>query len=393
MSGAILTLNAGSSSLKFCLFKAAGEELTVSAHGQIEGVGTAPHLIATAADGAVAEHRWDAGSRLSHEDLLGGLLDWVEARLNGGELAAVGHRIVHGGADFRQPVVIDDAVLARLEALVPLAPLHQPHNLAPVRALMRSHPGLPQVACFDTAFHHGHAPVVDRFGLPRRWEAAGVRRYGFHGLSYEYVAGRMRVLDPPLAQGRMIVAHLGAGASLCAMRAGRSIDTTMGFSALDGLLMSTRCGALDPGVMLHLLQQHGLAAEEVEAMLYRQSGLLGVSGISGDMRVLLDSSDARAKEAVELFVFRIVREIGALAASLGGLDGLVFTGGVGEHAAPVREAVCEALAWLGFALDPAANLGGGRISAAGAKPVWAIATDEERMIAVHTRAVMRTPAL
>jgi len=386
MSGAILTLNAGSSSLKFSLFTLAGETLNLSAHGQVEGLGTAPHMTAQAADGPAFEHRWEAGAGLSHEDLLGALLDWVEHHLGPSRLIAVGHRIVHGGAELRQPARIDAGLLARLEALVPLAPLHQPHNLAPVRALMNTHPDLAQVACFDTAFHQGHAPVVDRFGLPREWEAAGVRRYGFHGLSYEYVAGRMGELDPGLATGRLIVAHLGAGASLCAIAGGRSVDTTMGFSALDGLVMGTRCGALDPGVLLHLQQQHGLGPAEIEDLLYRRSGLLGVSGISGDMRALLDSDDPRAREAVELFVFRVVREIGALAASMGGLDGLVFTGGIGEHAAPVRAAVCARLAWLGFALDPERNAaGGGRISVEAAKPVWAIATDEERMIAAHVR--------
>jgi acetate kinase len=389
MTGAILTLNAGSSSIKFRLFETAGADLQLTAEGQIEGIGTAPHFIAKASDGSVAERRWDAGATLSHEDLLGALLDWAEGHLGGDKLAAVGHRVVHGGADFYRPTLLDAAVLEKLEALCPLAPLHQPHNLAPVRALMKTHPDLPQVAAFDTAFHHGHAPEVYRFGLPRRFEDQGVRRYGFHGLSYEYISGRMRELDPALSSGRMIVAHLGNGASLCAIRNGASIDTTMGFTALEGLVMGTRSGSLDPGVILYLEQSQGLDAKAVEDLLYNRSGLLGVSGVSSDMRALLDSPDPHAKEAIELFVFRIVREIGALTASMGGCDGLVFTAGIGEHAAPIREQVCAKLGWLGVAIDPQANAkGAGMVAAAGARPVWVVPTDEELMIATHTREVV-----
>jgi acetate kinase len=392
VNSAILTLNAGSSSLKFCVFEVNKDALERTARGQIDGIGVAPRLQAKTAGGDQTEHTWDGGAALSHESLLGELLDWARSHLGGARLGAVGHRIVHGGRAFFEPMRLDQDLLARLEALTPLAPLHQPHNLAPVRSLMASHPDLPQVACFDTAFHHGHDPVVDRFGLPRTWEALGVRRYGFHGLSYEFITGRMRALDPDLVAGRMIVAHLGNGASLCAIHDGRSRDTTMGFTPLDGLVMGTRCGALDPGVILYLEQQRGLDAAAVENLLYKRSGLLGVSQISSDMRVLLASGDPRAKEAIDLFVFRVVREIGAMTASMGGCDGLVFTAGIGEHAPPIREQVCARLGWLGFALDAGLNAAGeGRIAAAASKPIWVTPTDEERMIATHTRDLVFRP--
>jgi acetate kinase len=383
MTDAVLTLNAGSSSFKFSLFELAGESLARLAEGQIEGVGSAPHMTARARDGAAVDRRWTAAG-LTHEDLLGELVGWAEDHLGGDRLAAVAHRVVHGGTEFAAPLRVDPEALERLERFNPLAPLHQPHNLAAIRALARLHSGLPQIACFDTAFHRGHAPEADRLGLPRRYEALGVRRYGFHGLSYEYIARRLGELDPALAAGRVIAAHLGAGASLCAMQGGRSVDTTMGFTALDGLLMATRCGALDPGVILYLLQSEGLDAAALEDLLYRRSGLLGVSEISGDMRVLLASDDPKAGEAVSLFVHRLVLEVGAMAASAGGLDGLVFTGGIGEHAAEIRRRVCERLAWLGVSLDAGANAAGGAlISAPGGRPVWVIPADEEWMIARH----------
>jgi acetate kinase len=386
MTDAILTLNAGSSSIKFSLFEVRGEDLACTADGEIEGIGTHPHFFARAGDKVVAERRWPAGDGLTHEVFLGELLAWAEGHLGDSRLAAVGHRIVHGGAEFAAPVRLDADILARLEALSPLAPLHQPHNLAAVRAVTRARPAIPQVACFDTAFHRGHAAEVDRFGLPREWEAKGVRRYGFHGLSYEFIAQRMRELDPALAAGRMIVAHLGNGASLCAIHDGKSVDTTMGFTALDGLVMGTRCGSLDPGVILYLEQAEGLAAKDVEDMLYKRSGLLGVSQIDSDMRTLLASDDPRASEAVDLFVFRIVREIGALAASMGGVDGVVFTAGIGEHAPEIRRRVCERLGWLGGVLDAAANAAGGRINGVRSRlAVWAIPTNEELTIARHTR--------
>ncbi len=391
MSQALLSLNAGSSSIKFALYDVAaigsGNRLS---HGQIEGIGSAPHFVARGADGAVlTEYRWPSGATLAHEDLLAPLLTWITSHLGAQSLAAVGHRIVHGGATHDRPVLLTDTVIADLDKLVPLAPLHQPHNLAAVRALRRLRPGLPQVACFDTAFHHGMAATVTRLALPRRYAAEGVRRYGFHGLSYEYIAGRLREQAPTLARGRVIVAHLGNGASLCGMSDGRSVDTTMGLTALDGLVMGTRCGSIDPGALLYLQKQHGMSASELEHLLYHDSGLLGVSGISNDMRTLLDSDDVHAREAVDLFVFRIAREAGALVSSLGGLDGLVFSAGIGEHAPAVRAAVCARLAWLGIRLDDAANaVGAALISAPESQvQVRVIATDEEAMIARHTRTV------
>ena len=283
-------------------------------------------------------------------------------------------------------------MLAELDRLVPLAPLHQPHNLAAIRALGAIRPDLPQIACFDTAFHHGLPAVATRFALPREYEAAGVRRYGFHGLSYEFIAGRLPAIAPEIAFGRVVVAHLGNGASLCALRGGRSIDTTMGFTALDGLPMGTRCGALDPGVILYLLEERRMSAAAIEHLLYHSSGLLGVSGISSDMRTLLASADSRACEAIELFVYRIVREIGALAASLGGLDGLVFTAGIGEHSPEIRRLFCEGVAWLGLELDPHANDAGGPCLTrpASRASAWVIPTDEDLMIARHTHRLLET---
>ena len=383
---AVLALNAGSSSIKFALFAARDSEgLARAAHGQIEGIGGTPHLRARDAAGAALAER-DFAKGTAHEDLLGTLLDFVTEHLGGAALAAVGHRVVHGGTQFARPVLVTTAVLDALDALTPLAPLHQPHNLAPIRAIAAARPRLPQVACFDTGFHHDMPALATRFALPREMTEAGIRRYGFHGLSYEFIARRLRALAPELATGRVIAAHLGNGASLCAMADGRSVDTTMGFTALDGLMMGTRSGNLDPGVVLHLIEQRGMTAAAVEDLLYHRSGLLGVSGVSNDMRTLLASPDPHAAEAVDLFVFRIARETGALAASLGGLDGFVFTAGIGEHAAPVRADVCARLGWLGVRLDAAANARGeGRISAPdSAVAVWVIPTDEEGMIARHT---------
>ena len=385
MTDAVLALNAGSSSIKFGLFEHDDVPQRI-AGGEIEGIGTAPHFIARDAKGKIiGERRWLDAS-VDHEALLGGLLEWVDAHLGADTLVAVGHRVVHGGRDFTGPVRLDDKVLQALDLLTPLAPLHQPHSLSPVRAIMAVRPGLPQVACFDTSFHHTLPAVATRFALPRAYEAEGVRRYGFHGLSYEYIAGVLKQTAPELASGRVIVAHLGNGASLCALRDGVSVDTTMGFTALDGLMMGTRCGTIDPGVILYMLQQQKLAPAEIETLLYQHSGLLGVSGISSDMRVLLESSAIEAQEAVELFVFRIARETAALAGSLGGLDGFVFTAGIGEHAAEIRTAVCARLAWLGVAIDPAANSNhAGRISTADAQvEVRVIPTDEEAMIVRHT---------
>lgn len=387
MPDAVLALNAGSSSLKFALFGlGAGDEMTPLSRGELEGIGTAPRFVARDANGATLDdRRWSNSGAADHSGHLDGLLGWVDQHLGSATLVAVGHRVVHGGRDFTDPVRLTDDVLTALNALTPLAPLHQPGSLAPVRSIMTLRPALPQVACFDTAFHHTLPAVATRFALPRAYEDEGVRRYGFHGLSYEYIARRLQQVAPHLASGRVVAAHLGNGASLCAMQGGRSVDTTMGFTALDGLMMGTRCGTIDAGVLLYMLQQKGLSPHEVEQVLYKQSGLLGVSGMSSDMRVLLASPDPQAREAVELFVFRIARETAALAGSLGGLDGLVFTGGIGEHAAEIRAAVCERLRWLGVVPGVISTSGVGRISAPESRvEVHVIPTDEEAMIAQHT---------
>jgi acetate kinase len=298
--------------------------------------------------------------------------------------------VVHGGVRFTAPIRVDQEVLAELGRLIPLAPLHQPHNLAAIEAMAEVAPGLPQVACFDTSFHRGQPAVAQAFGLPRRYADEGLRRYGFHGLSYEYVASVLAELDPRAARGRTVVAHLGNGASLCALDRGQSVATTMGFSTLDGLLMGTRSGALDPGVLLYLLDRHAMDARALEQLLYKESGLLGVSGVSGDMRTLLASSEPDAQLAVELFVYRVGRELGSLAAALGGLDSLVFTGGIGEHAAPIRARVCQGARWLGIELDEATNaLGGPRISREESRTsAWVVPTNEELMIALHVRRVL-----
>jgi acetate kinase len=302
----------------------------------------------------------------------------------------VGHRVAHGGPAFAAPELVDDALLAALERLVPLAPLHQPYNLGPIRSIQARFPGIPQVACFDTAFHRGHAEVADRYALPDGLYQEGVRRYGFHGLSYEYTARTLRRLAPEIAERAVIMAHLGSGASMCAMKSRKSIDSTLGFTALDGLCMGTRPGALDPGVVLYLFQNLGLGAKDVEAILYKKSGLLGISGISNDMRDLLGSSEPAARLAVDYFVYRAAKEIGALTAALGGVDGLVFTAGIGENSPEIRQRICAASAWLGIGIDAAANDAGKRlISKPGSRvSVWVIPTNEEFVIARHTGALL-----
>jgi acetate kinase len=382
MGDALLVLNAGSSSVKFSLYALADAAPRLELKGQIEGLPGAAHFSAPG-----AERRWS--DPLGHEQATEFLLDWIERRMDGRRLAAVGHRVVHGGTRYAAPVRVDAAVLAQLEALVPLAPLHQPHNLAAIRRLAALRPGLAQVACFDTAFHRGQAAVAQAFALPPEITREGVHRYGFHGLSYEYVAQALPAIDARAAAGRTVVAHLGNGASMCALRAGASVASTMGFTALEGLPMGTRCGSLDPGVLLWLMDEKRMDARAIEDLLYHRSGLLGVSGVSGDMRALLASDAPGARAAVELFVYRIGRELGSLAAALGGLDALVFTAGIGEHAAPVRARVCRDAAWLGLELDQAANdAGGPRISSAASRvSAWVIATDEELMIARHTARV------
>jgi acetate kinase len=391
----LLVLNSGSSSLKFSVFaEVEGDEPPpLVLRGQLEGLPARPRFVARAGGAVVAERTWPAGATLGHEEAIDFLFEWGRGgALGGGHVTAVGHRVVHGGARFTAPVRVDEPALAELEALVPLAPLHQPHNLAAIRAVMRRAPAVPQVACFDTAFHATQPPVARAFALPRRYADEGVRRYGFHGLSYEFVAARLPDVDPRAAAGRTVVAHLGNGASLCALREGRSVATTMSFTALDGLVMGTRCGSLDPGVLLYLMDRHGLDARALERLLYEQSGLLGVSGVSSDMRELLASAAPAAAEAVDLFVYRIARELGSLAAALGGLDALVFTGGIGENAAPIRARVCREAAWLGLALDEATNANGGpRLGADGSRvAAWIVPTNEEEMIARHTRRVLAT---
>jgi acetate kinase len=382
----LLALNAGSSSLKFALYNSAG--LAELARGKIEEVGPDVHLIIRGADGTVLdERRWEGRC---HEDVLPDLLEWVEFYPQAGDLAAAGHRVVHGGARFTQPVLLDTETITALEELSPLAILHQPQALRPIAALKRLRPGLQQVACFDTAFHHTLAPAARRIALPRALEEQGVRKYGFHGLSYDYIAGCLHEVAPELARGRVIAAHLGSGASLCAMRDGKSVDTTMGFSPLEGLVMATRPGSLDAGVLLYLLDQ-GWTARQLQDLLYHRSGLLGVSGLSGDMRTLEESGDARAGEAIDLFIFRLNQAIGAMAASLGGVDGIVFTGGIGENSVAIRKMACEQAAWLGLSLDEAANAAGaGRISLPDSHvAAWVIPTDEELVIARQTASLLR----
>jgi acetate kinase len=392
MADAILVLNAGSSSLKFSVFLD-GEPPGLLLRGQLEGILTEPRFVARdAADNVVGRKEWPAGTRLGHPGAIEFLFTWGRAGgvLGGHAIAAAGHRVVHGGVRFVRPVLVDPEVLTALEALVPLAPLHEPHNLAAIKAVAGHAPALPQVACFDTSFHRSQPAVAQSFALPRRYADEGVRRYGFHGLSYEYVASVLQATDPQAAKGRTVVAHLGNGASMCALRGGRSVAGTMGFTAVDGLPMGTRCGALDPGVLLYLMDRHQMGARDLERLVYQESGLLGVSGVSSDMRALLASPDPRAAEAVDLFVYRVGRELGSLAAALGGLDALVFTGGIGENAAAVRARVCRDAAWLGLELDEAANdARGPRISRPGSRvSAWVIPTNEELMIARHTRRLL-----
>jgi acetate kinase len=391
MSDAILVLNAGSSSLKFTEFLlGAGEALETGISGNLEELyGSARFRARDASGEVVGEHAWGEQSPPAHAGALEFLFDWLQAHVSDVKLIAVGHRVVHGGTDYAAPVRVDAAVLDMLAQLEPLAPLHQPHNLLPIRTIAERRPELLQVACFDTAFHRSMPPLAQAFALPSSITDRGVRRYGFHGLSYEYIASVLPRHDARAAAGKTIVLHLGNGASMCAMSGGKSVATTMGFTAVDGLPMGTRSGSLDPGVVLYLLEELRMDARAIESLLYMESGLLGVSGVSSDMRALLESPDPRAKFAIDLFVYRIGRELGSLAAALGGLDAIVFTAGIGEHAVVVREAVCRQAAWLGVDLDPTGNdAGGPRISTASSRvAVWVIPTNEELMIARHTRAL------
>ena len=382
-----IVLNAGSSSLKFCIYRRPEVEAwRLEARGQIEGIGTSPRFLAKDGGGeALADDALGATVR-DGRSALDSLAEWLRSRYGGARVLGVGHRVVHGGARYAGPTIVTPQVLEDLRQFVPLAPLHQPHNLAAIEAVFERLPGVPQVACFDTSFHRGQTAVAELVPLPLEIRRSGVQRYGFHGLSYEYIASVLPQVAPEIADGRVIVAHLGSGASLCAMKNRKSVDSTLGFTALDGLCMGTRPGALDPGVVLYLFQVLGLSAKEVETILYKKSGLLAISGISNDMRDLLDSSDPAARLAVDYFVYRAAKEIGALAAVLGGIDGLVFTAGIGENSAEIRSRICEASAWLGIDLDRDANARKGpRISRPGSRvSAWVIPTNEELMIARHT---------
>ena len=392
MNDHVLSLNSGSSSIKFALYTAASEPRRVL-HGLISGLGASPGFCAYSASGqpmSAPGCGFDGDRALTHQTALARLFEWLATSGGGGRVLAAGHRVVHGGKRFAEPMRIDAGILAQLEELVPMAPLHQQHDLAAVRTLMTLRPELPQVTCFDTAFHRTMPALARAFALPREMTAAGIRRYGFHGLSYEYIAGVLPEYLGPRADGRVVVAHLGNGASMCAMQTRRSIATTMGLTALDGLWMGTRSGAIDPGVLFYLMREQSMSPDEVENLLYRRSGLLGVSGISSDMRELLASQDPRAREAVELFAYRAARELGSLAAALGGLDALVFTAGIGESAAPVRAMICELARWVGVELDAAANDYHRAVisSAASRVAVCVVPTDEEIVIARHTCRVL-----
>jgi acetate kinase len=388
MNKFLVVINTGSSSIKFAIYRLDSSfTLVLEANGQIDGIGNQPNFTVKNAGGGVLVACMPTSNEAGgHKATISIIYTWLLEYIAEGELLAVGHRVVHGGQHYSAPVLIDANVLNDLESLIPLAPLHQPHNLAAIRAFQEIMPTLPQVACFDTAFHRTQPDVAQRFALPRRYFDEGVRHYGFHGLSYEYIASILPTLDPSLASARIIVAHLGNGASLCAMYNGHSIATTMGFTPLDGLVMGTRCGSIDPGVLLYLMNQHNMDAQALEQLLYHQSGLLGISGISYDMRVLLASDDPNAQDAIELFVYRIELEIGSLVAALGGLDALVFTGGIGEHSAVIRAKVCHHAAWLGLEFDESANeTDVRRISMLNSKvSAWVVATDENLMIAHHT---------
>lgn len=391
-SDAVLVLNAGSSSIKFGLFEISAAEPVLLCQGLLDEHEAKPRLVVKSPAGEyLFENRREA-SDADSDHLFADVLGFIEARFDDHRLRAVGHRIVHGGPDYSAPVELTEDVYAKLEALTPLAPLHQPRCLAPVRTIRAIGPTLTQIACFDTAFHHGLAPPVSRFAIPRRYEARGIRRYGFHGLSFEYVESRLAKITPELAAKRTVIAHLGNGASLCALRNGRSVDTTMGLTPLDGLVMGTRCGTIDPGVLLYLQQHEKMSVEAVQHLLYHESGLLGVSGISADMRTLLASGEASARETIDLFTFRVAQEVAMMANTLQGLDCLVFTGGIGEHAKEIRSEIGERLTWLGVRIDPVANdATRERISGSdSAVDIFVIPTNEELTIARHCAAVLRT---
>ena len=391
MPEAIAVLNAGSSSIKFSLFVIRDDKEELHVRGQIEGIYTTPRFVTKDRDGAIlAEKSWPEDTKLGHDGALDHLFNYVRAEFSGYRLLGVGHRVVHGGLSYTEPVRLNPQVLVTLEQLIPLVPLHQPHNLAPVRLLLERRPELPQVACFDTSFHRTNPQIAQLYALPLEYADEGVIHYGFHGLSYEYITSVLPTFDTKAASGKTVVLHLGNGASLCAMENGRSVTSTMGFSSIEGLVMGTRCGALDPGIILYLMDNRGMDVRAIEKLVYTQSGLLGISGVSSDMRTLLASEDPRARLAVDLFLYRIRRELGSLVAALGGIDALVFTGGIGENAAVIRERICHDAAWLGVELDADANERGCPcISTTGSRvQAWLIPTNEELMIARHTRRVI-----
>jgi acetate kinase len=387
---AIGVLNSGSSSLKFAVFGVEDGRFRPGIKGQIQSIQTSPHFVATLNGRTIAEESWREGVTLSHADATEHVLAFLRDHLPDTRLVGIGHRVVHGGLSYDHPVRIDAATLSRLEELIPLAPLHQPYNIAPIRLGLERMPNLPQVACFDTEFHRTIPEMAQMFAIPIELHNAGVRRYGFHGLSYEYVASRLAGVDSRASSGKCVALHLGNGASMCAMQNGQSMATTMGFTAVDGLPMGTRSGTIDPGALVYLMEHYGMDGGAIEKLIYHQSGLLGVSGISSDMRALLRSRDSRAKLAVDLFTYRISREVGSLTAALKGLDAMVFTGGIGENSSYIRHRVCSEAAWLGVELDPAANEANGpRISTEHSRvAAWVIPTDEELMIAQHTRRII-----
>lgn len=392
MSEAIVVINSGSSSLKFSVF-ISDSTLKSFIRGQIESIFTDPHFIAyDESNNIIAEKSWETNTRLGHE----GAIDFIfqfgrSGVMESHKLVSAGHRVVHGGMSYKDPVIVDDYVIDSLEELIPLAPLHQPYNIVAIKAIRTRTPGFPQVACFDTSFHHTQSHIERTYAIPRKYTEEGIKRYGFHGLSYEYITSVLPAYDKNLALGRVVIAHLGNGASMCAVNAGKSIATTMGFTAVCGLPMGTRSGTIDPGILIYIMDNYGMDARELEDLIYKQSGLLGVSGISSDMRTLLSSEDSHAKEAVELFTYRIGRELGSLVAALEGIDGIVFTGGIGENAAYIREEVCLAAKWLGLELDKEANrTGGPKISKKGSKvSAWVIPTNEEFVIASHTKRLIQ----
>jgi len=389
MAELIAVVNAGSSSVKFGFYNCEGDE-PLLLKGQVEQIGVSPSLEASDGEGnELARKTWPADG-FRHPQAMVAILETARELLPGSTVKGVGHRVVHGGTRFAAPVEVTAEIIAELEKLTPLAPLHQPHNLAPIKGIAEKMPHIHQVACFDTAFHQSQPHLAQAFALPREISDSGVRRYGFHGLSYDYVSGRLRDVAPDHANKRVIIAHLGNGASLCALNGGKSVATTMGFTAVEGLMMGTRCGSIDPGVLIYLMDEHGMDVRGLEKLVYKQCGLLGVSGISSDMRTLRQSDDPRAREAIDLFIYRIVREIGSLSAALGGIDGLVFTGGIGMRDAKTRAEVAAGCAWLGAELDEERNAGGdGLISTDSSRlPMWVVSTDEERVIARQTAAIL-----